>query len=629
MLQPTATAATTPPARVPAISILMPTFDQAAFLPRALTSLLAEDFADWELIVVDDGSTDATGALLDAIADPRIVVLRHDENRGLGAALNTALDAARAPLIAYLPSDDQFFTGHLASLAAALAAAPDAVIAVAGVRHHYNRTAPGRIEGEPLQLVQTMHRRTADRWVERAECTTDDLDAMLWNALRRHGGEVATGAVTCEWVDHPAQRHKVIRAPDGGINPYRLRYRVAAPLRFRSTTGLDVDEVARFDRYRRRPPAAAAADQLKILLVGELAYNPERILALAERGHRLFGLWTDTPAWFNWIGPLPFGHVEDLPADDWQAAVARVQPDVIYALLNWQTVPFARAIQRANPGIPFVWHFKEGPWICIEKGMWGDLLDLYLEADGRIYSSAEMRDWFAATDPRLAGGRPELILDGDLPKADVLRDSPTPLLSAQDGEIHTVVPGRPIGLHPETVAELAAGGVHLHFYGDFIHDMWKAWIVRTRGLAGRFLHIHGTVHQEDWVAEFSRYDAGWLHFFASQNDGDIRRANWDDLNLPARMATLAVCGLPMLQRDNADHIVATQTIVRDGGLGFFFDDMAGLAEQLHDRDAVAAVRTRVWAARHDFTFDAHADRLVAFFRSTIAAARKGPACSTS
>lgn len=603
---------------VPAVSVLMPTFDQAAFLPRALQSLFAQGFTDWELVIVDDGSTDATPALLAALDDPRVTCVRNDRNGGLGAALNRALDLARAPLIAYLPSDDQYFDGHLQSLVAALEAAPDAILATSGVRHHYNKTAPGRIAGEPLQLVQALHRRTEDRWVERTELTSDDLDALFWTSLLTRGPEVTTGRVSCEWGDHPQQRHKIIRSPDGGINPYRVRYGVQEPLRFRNTTGLDVDEVTRFSRYRDRPAAAPAADPLKILLVGELAYNPERVLALEERGHRLFGLWTDTPAWFNWVGPQPFGHVQDLPRDDWQAAVGRIMPDVIYALLNWQTVPFAHAVMRANPGIPFVWHFKEGPWICIEKGLWPQLLDLYLEADGRIYSSAEMRDWFAITDPRLAGGRPGMVLDGDLPKADVLRDAPTPLLSEADGEIHTVVPGRPIGLHPETVAELAAAGVHLHFYGDFIHDMWRAWIVRTRGLAGRFLHIHPTVHQENWVAEFSRYDAGWLHFFASVNDGDLRRANWDDLNLPARMATLAVSGLPMLQRNNAGHVVATQTIVRDGGLGLFFDDMAGLGEQLRDRSAMAAMRARVWAAREHFTFDAHADDLIALFRTVMA-----------
>lgn len=605
-----------PDASVPAVSVVMPTYAQGSFIARAIESLLAQSFADWELVIVDDGSPDATREVVEPyLADPRIRYIPLERNGGLGTALNIGLSHARAPLIAYLPSDDLYHRDHLATLTQALG---HAVLAVAGVRYRYNKHAPGRIPGEPLQLVQCLHRAGSDRWVERAELTTDDLDAMFWTALAARGTVVETGHITCEWVDHPHQRHKAIRSPDGGVNPYRVRYKVAEPLRFRNTTGLDIDEVERFQRYRDRPAAAPANDALKILLVGELAYNPERVLALAERGHALYGLWTDTPAWFNWVGPQPFGHVEDLPADDWVAAAQRIQPDVIYALLNWQTVPFARGVQRENPGIPFVWHFKEGPFICLEKGIWPALLDLYLEADGRIYSSAEMRDWFVDGDRRLGDDTPTLILDGDLPKHDLLRADRSPRLSDGDGEIHTVVPGRPIGLHPETVADLAAQGIHLHFYGEFIQDMWRAWIERTRGLAGRFLHIHPTVHQERWVEEFSRYDAGWLHFFQSRNEGEARRADWDDLNLPARMATLGVCGLPMLQRDNTGHLVATQTLVRDEGLGFFFSDMVDLGRQLRDRAALDAARDRVWAARHRFTFDHHADDLIAFFRQVIA-----------
>ena len=127
------------------------------------------------------------------------------------------------------------------------------------------------------------------------------------------GDFAATGAVTCEWVDHPHQRHKIIREPIGGINPYRQRYGVAEPLRFHTSVGNRIDEVAQYRRFRERPATPRAADGLKILLVGELAYNADRVLALEERGHRLYGLWMRDPYWYNTVGPLPFGHVTDLP----------------------------------------------------------------------------------------------------------------------------------------------------------------------------------------------------------------------------------------------------------------------------------------------------------------------------
>ncbi|MEF2277456.1 glycosyltransferase [Deinococcus sp. YIM 134068] len=606
----------------PRVSVLMPTYGQASFLPRAVESLLAQTLPDWELIVVDDGSLDQTAEVVRPyLTDSRITYHRLERNVGLGAALNHALDHAQAPLVAYLPSDDVYYRDHLAGLVGALSAHPEAPLASSGVRHHYNKVASGQVEGHSLQLVQVMHRRTGDRWLTRDELTTDDLERMYWHHFRRRGEWVGTGEVTCEWVDHPHQRHKVIREPEGGINPYRVRYGVREPLRFHATTGHLVDEVERYRTYRERPPTPPAPDGLKILLVGELAYNPERVLALAERGHRLYGLWTDRPMWFNWVGPLPFGHVQDVPRENWQAAVREIRPDVIYGLLNWQAVSFVHHVQSGNPGIPFVWHFKEGPFICLEKGLWRELVELYERADGRIYSSPEMRDWFFEVAPRLSTGRPDLVLDGDLPRRESVRGERSPRLSDQDGEIHTVVPGRPIGLHPETVAELAAQRIHLHFYGEFMHGQWRGWIERAGGLAGRFLHLHPNVDQAGWVEEFSRYDAGWLHFFGSGNGGELRRANWDDLNLPARVGTYAAAGLPMLQRDNSGHIVATQTLAREKNLGLLFKDMHDLGAQLQDRERLSHLREHVWETRDEFTFDHHADRLIAFFREVIGGGR--------
>src|SRR5919107_3669338 len=124
----------------PRVAVLMPTFRQAAFLPRAVRSLLSQTMPDWELVIVDDGSPDDTAAAIAPfLHDPRIRAVHRPDNRGLGSALNDALDASRAPLVAYLPSDDVIHRDHLASLIAAIEAAPGAVPAHAGVRHHYNR----------------------------------------------------------------------------------------------------------------------------------------------------------------------------------------------------------------------------------------------------------------------------------------------------------------------------------------------------------------------------------------------------------------------------------------------------------------------------------------------------------
>jgi hypothetical protein len=275
-----------------------------------------------------------------------------------------------------------------------------------------------------------------------------------------------------------------------------------------------------------------------------------------------------------------------------------------------------------NPGIPFVWHFKEGPFFCLEKGLWRELVDLQTRSDGQIYASPELRDWFATVLPGRLGHDRTLVLDGDLPKREWFTAEPRPRLSQTDGELHTIVSGRPYGIEPETVGELARVGIHAHFYGlvrgEFSARQWRGWLERARRLAPGHLHLHPTVHQEDWVAELSQYDAGWLHLFTSKNQGDLRRATWDDLNYPARLSTLVAAGLPLLQPDNSDAVVATQSLTRELDIGLFFSDMEHLRAQLRDEARIARLRDNVWRQRERFTFDYHADRLVEFFRHVIA-----------
>jgi glycosyltransferase involved in cell wall biosynthesis len=600
----------------PLVSVLMPTYKQDKFIRRAIASLLAQSLIDWELIIINDGSPDATEDIVDEyLFDERIRYYRNKHNLGLGACLNIAISKATAPYIAYLPSDDVMYKDHLQTLYNVLQQNPQAIISYSSVRHHYNRTAEGIVNNQWLQLVQAMHKKTETRWTERKELESDDLNHLFWSKLK--GDSIHTGQLTCEWVDHPNQRYKIMQEPVGGINTFRSYYHVTEPLRYHTTKGNFIDEVNRYSSYRERPSTPAKKKGLKILLVGELAYNAERVLAMEEKGHKLYGLWMKEPYWYNYVGPLPFGHVEDISAKNWKKEIKRIKPDIIYALLNWQAVPIAYKVLDADLGIPFVWHFKEGPFICLEKGTWNELIELYEKADGRIFTSEEMKWWF---DEFLSKEKHalNLVMDGDLPKKDWFQQERSKLISGNNsGEFHTVVPGRPIGLHPHNVVELAEQRIHLHFYGDFTQGQWKEWIEKTNRMAPGYLHIHPNVDQENWVKEFSQYDAGWLHFFQSENHGELRRANWDDLNIPARMATLALSGVPMLQKDNTGHIVATQSLVKRLNAGLCFKDMPELGQLLRDRSLMTTIRESVWQQRHLFTFDYNADTLLDFFKVVI------------
>src|SRR4029453_14168836 len=90
---------------MPLVSVLLATRNDAEFLPDALESMLRQTVADLELLVVDDWSSDGTPELLAAMADPRLKVLRNDEQAGLAASLNRALEEAQGKYVAKLDSD--------------------------------------------------------------------------------------------------------------------------------------------------------------------------------------------------------------------------------------------------------------------------------------------------------------------------------------------------------------------------------------------------------------------------------------------------------------------------------------------------------------------------------------------
>jgi glycosyltransferase involved in cell wall biosynthesis len=609
------------------VAVLMPVHHSplspgAAFLPRALESLRVQTIRDWEAVVVDDGSRDpgAVAAVVAAAGDPRIRLVRFEGNRGLGAALNAGLDATVAPVVAYLPADDVWTPDHLAAVLGCLADP-----AVVRARSALPEPADTRYD----QLVQVAHRRTGDRWTEREELETDDLARLLWSRIDAGGAVAGTGRVTCSWTRHPGQRSRAIRSAfDGGLNVFRARYGVDRPLRFSSTDGADVDEGARYARFRSRT-YEPAADGLRVLLVGELAFNPERVLALAARGHSLSGLWTASGLGDSTVGPLPFGHVGDLgvvdpaaltdPAAGWRRAVRELAPDVVWAQLNWRSVPLAHAVLTAFPDIPFVFTFKEAPQRSIVRGEWPLLADLVATADACLFCSEEERDWFALAlagrvDPARLG-----VLDGDLPLAEWLEAPLTPRLSDADGEPHTVVVGRPSGLDLDWVLDLARRGVHTHLYGQLrapgATGSWQTWLNQALVRAPGLVHLHPPIGPDQWVSQLSRYDAGWLHRFDSANGGDLRLASWDDLNSPARLPVCLAAGLPLLQQANPGSLVSVERVLRDEGTGLLYRSADDVTDQLRDEVRTRAGGEAALAVRGRHTFDAHADRLVELFRS--------------
>jgi len=107
----------------PDVSVVLATHDRRSSLPRAIASVLAQE-ARFELIVVDDASRDGTADYLAMLTDPRIRIIACERNGGPSAARNLGLRAARAPIVAFLDSDDAYRPRRLAAPLAAFAADP-------------------------------------------------------------------------------------------------------------------------------------------------------------------------------------------------------------------------------------------------------------------------------------------------------------------------------------------------------------------------------------------------------------------------------------------------------------------------------------------------------------------------
>lgn len=90
------------------VSVVTPTYNRADRIHRAIESVLAQTYEEWEHVIVDDASTDDTRSVVKSYDDDRIRYIRHEENRRQAAARNTAIEAAEGEYVAFLDSDDEW-----------------------------------------------------------------------------------------------------------------------------------------------------------------------------------------------------------------------------------------------------------------------------------------------------------------------------------------------------------------------------------------------------------------------------------------------------------------------------------------------------------------------------------------
>jgi glycosyltransferase involved in cell wall biosynthesis len=98
----------------PTVSVVIPTYNRAALIGRSIQSVLNQSYADFELLVIDDGSTDETASVVAAFFDPRVNYVRLPSNAGAGAALNVGIRMSKGKFVSFQGSDDEWLSDNLA-----------------------------------------------------------------------------------------------------------------------------------------------------------------------------------------------------------------------------------------------------------------------------------------------------------------------------------------------------------------------------------------------------------------------------------------------------------------------------------------------------------------------------------
>lgn len=184
----------------PDISVVLTTYNRRELLPRAIASVLAQADANFELLIIDDASTDGTANYLRSLNDPRIVINVAEKNSGPSGARNIGLKLARAPAVAFLDSDDAYLPRRLSAPLAVLAAEPTVVCVLSSARK-YDRDVPRDARIPDLKLPPE-----AFEWA----LTCDLVPVEATSVTVRRAAVLAAGGF-CEALRRTEDREFLIR----------------------------------------------------------------------------------------------------------------------------------------------------------------------------------------------------------------------------------------------------------------------------------------------------------------------------------------------------------------------------------------------------------------------------------
>lgn len=208
--------------KTPLVSVVLPTHNRAAFLERAIRSVLEQTEKNIELIVVDDASTDGTAELLNQLvrSDPRIRMLRNSESLGGGGARNAGIAASSGEWIAFLDDDDEWVATKLRLQLDKLRAYSSAVACSCSFERHFSYRASKTVRLPENVALHQLLRESVLGGASMCLCSREVLlriggfdskfksgqDWDLWVRLRQEGEIVVCNEVLVNYQDHDGQR---------------------------------------------------------------------------------------------------------------------------------------------------------------------------------------------------------------------------------------------------------------------------------------------------------------------------------------------------------------------------------------------------------------------------------------
>ncbi len=334
----------------PRVTLAIAAYNGERFLAEAIESCLAQDYADFELLIVDDASTDSTPAVIARYAsDPRVRVVTHAENRGIAAAYNSIVEHARGELIARLGHDDVALPDRLSRQVAIFDAHPDTAVVHGDA---VTIDASGRAVGEwrsgefdQAALVQTLVRR---------HNYLVDPTTMIHRRVYEQVGGYDAAYPMCNDFDlwlRAAPRFRFRHCDGGPLIRYR---RHGANFSDESARAREIDEVTRAleaaierEDWAVLAPEAATREGALVLLADALERRalplPELAARLRERGLRGRRRIVMTSFGFNDSGGgtiVPRYVSKELARRGYDvtvfhAGVGRVEPAEPYAVREW------------------------------------------------------------------------------------------------------------------------------------------------------------------------------------------------------------------------------------------------------------------------------------------------------